>query len=163
MIWWDAGRLAQELRAGRVSARDQLHYLLASLVLQTLSGRASLLAAVLPGGGGPRVAFWPLLTLAVAAAGFVACFRANARGDGRAFLERVVCLGLPVGLRVYAGYAALAGLFLLAAGPTGARRETFGPWLVWSLLYVGALAATFLTLRRYVALAAGAAPPPPPA
>ena len=163
MIWWDAARLARDLRAERVTAREQLHYLLATLGLQTLVGRASLLAAVLPGGGGARVAFWPLLAFAAAAAGFVACFRANARGDGRAFLERVFCLGVPVGLRVLAGYVALGGLFLLAAGPAGARRETFGPWLVWTLLYVGSLAAMFLMLRRYVALAAGATPEPPPA
>ena len=91
MIVWNAGRLAEDLRAERVPSRDQLVYMLVALVLQTLSGRASLLGAFSSGGGGLRAAFWPVVSLAIAAAGLLACFRANARG-GRPRLPRAYCL-----------------------------------------------------------------------
>lgn len=163
MIWWNAGRLARDLRAGRVTARDELGYLLATLVLETVTGRPSLLAAFGAGGEGARGAFWPLLILAISAAGTLACFRANARGDGRAFLQRVVCLGLPVFVRVYAGYAAVSVVLYVVLGAGPSRRDTVGSWLVWGTLYLGTLVATFVVLRRYVSIAAGATLDPPPA
>ena len=73
---------------------------------------------------------------------------------------------MPVGVRVYVAYAALAGLAFVAVGPAvpaAGARPTIGAWLVWTALYIGTLAAFFLTLRRYVARAAGASRPAPPA
>jgi hypothetical protein len=43
----------------------------------------------------------------VTVAGLVVCFRANARGDNRAFLERYLCLSALVGLVAAALYYAL--------------------------------------------------------
>ena len=158
MVLWNAGRLAADLRAGTVSEREKLHYLVATLVLQSLTGRASLLAAV----RAPTAALWPALTLAGSFAGLLACYRANATGDGQCLVERLACLGVPVAVRVYVGYALAAWLaYVLTglgpAGPTPAGgRVSLGAVLVWGGLYVGALVAFFGQLRRHVAAAAGA-------
>ena len=90
------------------------------------------------------------------AAGIVACFRANQRGDGVRFIERIVCLALPVLVRwyvltlgvYYAAYFAggLAGWWTAAS-----YHDSFGGFRLWAYVLVQAL--YFAMLRRYVALA----------
>ena len=58
-------------------------------------------------------------SLLITAVGLFACFQANARGDNRAFLERYLCLSLPVGLVTSAAYYLLyygSGLVGFGAG-----------------------------------------------
>ena len=53
-----------------------------------------------------RVAFL-LVSLLISIVGLVACFRANAGRDNRAFLERYLCLSVPLGPVTYALYYAV--------------------------------------------------------
>jgi hypothetical protein len=79
------------------------------------------------------VAFW--------AAGVYVCYRANAAGDGRRFIERFICLAVPLTIWTFlAGIAVAAALYF----GLGLRGEGYGTvaggvtLLVW-IVYVAAL------------------------
>jgi hypothetical protein len=71
MTLWNAGRLADELRAGRVPERDRLRYLLVGAVMGALLGRSSLLDALRGGqaGAAPTAVFTRLRRYVARAAG----------------------------------------------------------------------------------------------
>ena len=85
--------LADALASGEVSEREKFQYLLVWAAVGIV------LPARLGGWTGwsqVRVAFL-VASLLTTTVGLLACFRANARGDDRAFLERYLCLSVPVG------------------------------------------------------------------
>lgn len=156
---WNASALAAELRDGTLSEAEKAGYVLALVVGQTameaISGRA---AGAL---GGPGRFLSAALLAAVSAAGLVACFRANQRGDGVRFIERVMCLALPVLVRWYVlTLAVYYGVFLMGRIVGWWTPDSFGGeagrFRFWAFLLSHAL--FFAMLRRYVALAASRAP-----
>jgi hypothetical protein len=147
MYLWNAERLALALRAERLTETDKAKYLMVGALLAGLSPQAGLIGlrnitdAVQVGGG-----------LAVTLGGIWICFRANQRGDGRAFIERFYCLFVPVYVRWLAlYYAAWITLALVgeAVGRHGLPATAFGQW--YSLLMLPLL---YALLYQYVALAA---------
>jgi hypothetical protein len=90
--------------------------------------------------------------------GLIICFRANARGDDRAFLERYVCLSALIGLVISVLYYALyygMGIVALAGGwidveARGWNRDAMGlaASVLASIIY-------YLWLRQLLTRAAG--------
>lgn len=107
MYLWSVNRLVEDFRGERVTERQQLSYLLFSVVLYTLLMDAYLNSFLLP----ELVSFFDKLmlpvSLTVAVAGTVLCFRVSPP-DGKGFLNRYYCIAVPVGVRVFV--IALAGL-----------------------------------------------------
>jgi hypothetical protein len=109
-FWWTRA-LAEDLRAGRVSERQRMWYLLGQTILVT----------GVPVGFQFREA-WPslpapvewLVIAAINAAGVLYCYEANQQGDDRDFVSRFVCLSWPISMRMLALFAiVMAGLFAL--------------------------------------------------
>lgn len=155
VAFWSPARIAEALRADALSERDKLHLLVASLVFANVFGSLGILYTwqaarmLLPSS---------ILGLAISLIGLDASFRANQRGDGVRFAERLVCLAFPVGVRVLTGF--YGGYWLLAGAtsgfwdwPNGISR---GFWAQWALVYL--LATTFMwrAVRKYVGLSARA-------
>ena len=161
MVLWRDRTLAADLRDERVPERDKLWYLLVSLVIQSLVGRASILASF---RSMPQLA-GTLLILLISVGGTVIVFRVNQRGDNRRFLERYVCLTFPVGLKMYALWFVLAvGVYLLI-GPhaSAAGAGTFVAPILWSGIYSVLLVWFFARMRSCMAIAASGSHELPPA
>ena len=159
MTFWNAARLADDLREGRVSEKQKLYYLLVSFTLHALGGNDSIVDALR--SDRPGSAIWPVLGVAIIAATLIACYRVNSRGDGRHDLDRVYCLSVPVALPVYAAYLAAVFAFRRLAGPltpADGSVPKLGPYLLWIALYFAPLIVIYARLRHYVARAAGATP-----
>ncbi len=95
MYWWNAFKLAEDLREGRVEEKERLKYYLgytvaASVVVQPgpyfpetlntvkfISGNANLIIIFI---------------------GTMLCYRANRSGDNTDFIGRMICLSWPVGI-----------------------------------------------------------------
>ena len=147
-------RLADALAANALSEPEKFQYLVLWAVAGILFGA---------GVGGwdawtrSRVASLALLA-AVTVVGLRVCFRANTRGDNRAFLERYVCLSALIGLVVSIVYYALyygMGIMALAGGlidvdARGWNRDAMG--LAASVL---ASVIYYLWLRQLIMRAAG--------
>jgi hypothetical protein len=146
-------RLADALAANALSEREKFHYLVLWAVVGTLLG-----AGVGAGDAWtrPRLASLALLAI-ITVVGLIICFRANARGDNQAFLERYVCLSALIGLVSSALYYALyygMGVVALIGGwidrdARGWNRDAMGlaAWVLASVVY-------YLWLRQLLTRAA---------
>lgn len=104
MYWWNASKLAVDLREGRVDEKEKFKYYLATIVawnivVQTIFhyGDVSSLQHLL----------FALVILIITVVGTVLCYRANKRGDNTDFVPRMICLGWPVGIRLAVTYSAV--------------------------------------------------------
>lgn len=154
VVLWSPARVAEALRADTLSERDKLQLVVASVILADLFGSLGILYAL----RAPVFLVPSVLGMAITFIGLYASFRANQRGDGVRFVERLVCLGFPVSARVL---TAFYGSFWLLGGvasgywdwPNGMSR---GFWAQWALVYLLATAFMWRSVRKYMELAARA-------
>ena len=148
MYFWNADRLVAALRAGRLTEAEKARYYAAGSVLGALSARPGL-AAWNTAEGAVRAA----ALLAIMLGGIALCYHANRRGDGRAFVERMVCLTVPVYVRwlllYYGAWFALAMIGGMMMGRSDLPATTFGTW--YPLLMVPLF---YALLHQYVSRAA---------
>jgi hypothetical protein len=148
------GRLAAALAASELSERDKFHYLLAwaliGVFINPLVGISHRwdhlrILSVVP-------------SLLITAVGLVACFQANARGDNRAFLERYLCLSLPVSLVTSAAYYLFyygMGLVGFGAGWVKPDASNWNGTVMALVASVIALSLFFVWMRALMLRAAG--------
>jgi len=151
----NARRVALDLREGRLGPADHLRYLLGSLVLSSLVGHAGLLSHRLTTG----YLVYVTLKLALSLVGMVACFRANAAGDGRDFVPRLICLALPLAIWIGAGsLSAFYGSYYLLSSlhGTAAAHALFATTVPQIVLECVALGLYFALLCRFLRLAGSA-------
>jgi hypothetical protein len=147
-------RLASALAAGELSERAKFHYLLLWALIGILIEER---AGSWDGWSRLRVVF-VVTSLLITVVGLLACFGANARGDNRAFLERYVCLSVPLSIATYGLYYAIyygmaavgVAVGWVARDATNWDANTMG--LISSM---GALALFFVWMRASIAGAAG--------
>ncbi len=153
MTLWSPAHVADDLRTGRPSEASKARYVTFAIVIQTVIGARSLRDVR---SEADLIAL--VMCLAVTLIGLWAAFRANAAGDGRAFVERYVCIGVVLWTYLvviyvaiyYAIYAILAWRRMVTAEtyPVVATSYTRSLW-VW-------LAIVFAVgLRHYVARGLG--------
>jgi len=148
-------RLAAAFAAGALSEREKLHYLLVWAALGLLAPSRFEAGAT---WNGARLAF---MTggLLISIVGLLACFEANTRGDGRSFVERYVCLSVPLGILTYVLYYVLyygLGLAGLAAGLVERDASNWSRDWMSLVSSFGALILYFLWMRASILRAAGA-------
>jgi len=109
MYWWNASKLAEDLRDGQVDEKERFKYYLATFVAWTVvaqifvySGSAFNIGDFLSAAA----------SLTVIVVGTVLCYRVNRRGDNTDFIARMICLGWPVGFRIT---VAVVAMFLVLA------------------------------------------------
>jgi hypothetical protein len=142
MYWWRISRLKDQLRAGPMSPRHALSYLLATLLLYTVP------TAIAGGATAPltqlewvfTVAAWAILV-----GGTLVVYHANGGTTGQDFLARYLSLGWVLLVRFAVFLAIPAGLFgaavplFLLTGPLTPEAafeqffERADPWLMLGL------------------------------
>ena len=97
MHFWNIQALAQELGQNQVSEKTGMYYFLASALLILFTTYYSLWWGVVR----DWLFYFELLVLAVITIfGCLKAFESNGASDGRAFVQRAVCLSVPAGVRV---------------------------------------------------------------
>jgi hypothetical protein len=147
-------RLAVALAAGELSEREKFEYLLVWAVI-------GILVPSHMGGWTDwsriRVAFL-VISLVITVIGLLTCFGTNARGDNRAFLERYLCLSVPLGVMTYVAYYAIyyamavVGLLVGWVDTNAANWDANTMGLISSM---SALILYFVWLRASILRAAG--------
>jgi hypothetical protein len=152
MLLLAPARIADGLRDGTLPERSKFHLLLLTSVLGLLFGRRTPTFRTY----GDLVLIG--LFLAVALLGLWSCYRANGGANGRAIVERFICLGVPVGIWLYGGYYLLYyGSYLLfrpsvaGAGPHLSSR--LNGWSVATSFM--AMVVYYWILSRYIRRSAG--------
>jgi hypothetical protein len=108
MYWWNAERLAEDFREGRVDEKEQFKYYLATSVAWTILALLFFFSGVTFRF---RYLFFSALILFLTVFGIVRCYNANKKGDNTDFIARMVCLGWPVGIRIATLMASLCLVF----------------------------------------------------
>ena len=93
MYFWKTESLAAELRNGTLSQKDRFKYLLAFMTITAIFTELSYYISEAPS----TVAISEsTLVIFITIFGTVWCYIANKSGDDREFIERFVCLSIPV-------------------------------------------------------------------
>jgi hypothetical protein len=99
----NAKRLSEELRQNTVPEVQKYHYILVSLVLQTSLSAGSVISARPTNGYFLELVVTSVITFI----GLRACFKMNERGDNQHFLDRYICLSVPLLIWSYFLYVLL--------------------------------------------------------
>lgn len=120
--FWNVNQLVKDLRAGIVTEYEKFQYLFCSLIFIPLQFLAPFNFNSTATSIQDIYTFYlfVFLQLAVLAWGFYYCFAKNKSNDNKNFIERFICLSVPVGFRVLL-YSALALIALLILGTFGAK------------------------------------------
>ena len=111
MHFWNVKTLARELAEGKVTQTEKMKYLLAYAILSTI-------VVQLVGWSGEHVS--PILilqavgVLVITVVGILACYQANRKGDGNEFIDRFICLSLPLTLQIGALTFVVYGAYWIA-------------------------------------------------
>jgi hypothetical protein len=138
---FNARSLARALRAGQVTEGEKaLYFVVGSVIQAGLAGWRSVY-----GGSRSDLRLYALSAV-VLGMGVYVCYRANAAGDGERFLERYVCLSVPLTIwMMLVGFVAGA-ILMYGLGLRGGAYETVG-YVLSSLLWIG----YFGTMRWLIA------------
>jgi hypothetical protein len=162
MYWWNTHALAEALKTKRLSQRQKMIYLAVmmlgvSLVVEVTAwlGPGS---GVTPAMGVIRGAVLSGITLW----GVLACYQANRRGDDSEFIDRFVCLSLPLTIRVLIVFSLLAfaliiPVYLMMCLMMGDRCESVAT-LLSDLLILVAEVVFYRRLRWHLLRVSGASP-----
>jgi hypothetical protein len=141
-------RVAAELRAQTLPEATKARLILVGYLVNAVFGHAYLL----------RARTWGQLLLsavaiAVVISGFWSCFKTNQAGDGRAFIERYMCVAVPLWCLIYGAYLIIyyTAYFVLRHRPGYGAADfaaTVNPY--FSLAAIGVLVLFFRLARRYL-------------
>lgn len=141
-------QLATAFREDRLHERNKYHLVLLGSGLQLVFGQGFLFTSRTAGSTQLFV-----IALGIMVWGMRACYKANSRGDGRAFVERYVCLSVPIS--IYATLANFIAAFVIRGLTGGSGAATSGSvgTLAWVGFSVSTYVAVYLALRFYVGIA----------
>lgn len=152
MYLWNVNRLAEELRSGNLSEKQKLMYFLVYLSLLLASGAFTEATSVAMRILGVAIAIIiQLITTAV-------CYQANSRGDDKNFLERYICLQVPMTIRFWVLGSVVGVLFVIVFGNVLFHMPRAVFTLTSYLLIIGAYWVYIAYLRAVIAKVAALPP-----
>ena len=99
MYLWKVDSLVEDFKSGKVTQKEELKYMLLFTIAMALASDPIL-------SMGDSYNYYDTLnstqTLGISILGIIYCYKINSRGDDRDFILRVMCIGLPVMVRVLA-------------------------------------------------------------
>jgi hypothetical protein len=149
MYIWNVKALAQDLKAGQVSQKEKMKYFLVTIIVQMLMTSMPAQPSLQYGDFIRTVIF-----IIITAIGIVVCYKANSRGDDKEFVERIICLSLPIGVRI--SLLLFIGLILDIIIATVLQ---FGPQALEVSIFIVSIIVLIITLtwmRSYIIDVSGA-------
>ncbi|UHA74880.1 hypothetical protein [Paenibacillus sp. 481] len=139
MYWWSTKKLIADFRAGQVSEKQKLKYLITFALLHAISAEV-LLWLNSEEGVIYNIYDWitVLTHILLIGWGISACYKANVAGDGKHFIERFICLSVPITIRyitiiIPILFLILIGLIVVVGGFTLELFEDI--WWIEEWLY----------------------------
>lgn len=154
MYFWNVRALAEDLKLGQVTQEEKMKYFLVqtviiSLVFSFISHLASPLYST-----GAMAFLESTMDLVVNVLGIWMCYEANKLGDNKEFLDRIICLSLPIGVRLTVFIIPLSFLIGIMTGwldTAGAAQD-----LLNLVLGSGSLLIFYIWVRSYILDISGA-------
>ena len=133
MYIWKIEALVEDFKANRVTQREKMKYCLLSSVI-------ALVVLHLPyEAHSPTLhTIEFLISVAITIGGILLCFKANQSGDDEEFIDRVICLGLPITIRLvvlFIPFFTLVSIVTTEITPVNSPIEPAAPTTETSDLY----------------------------
>lgn len=96
MYFWNDKKLSIDLKENKISQRDVLNYFFILLIMDSISAMYVLKSSNNQG----LTLLSALIALIIHLVGISLCFKNNEQGDGKNFLDRLICLALPINIKV---------------------------------------------------------------
>lgn len=119
MYFWKIDSLVQELKDGSLPQSERMKYLLATVTVYAAVAELSFLFAE------PITAlqiFQSVFIVALTVVGTIYCYVVNRRGDNREFIDRFICIGWVVSVRVTALFMGVYFLYIIAGYAIGGEE-----------------------------------------
>ena len=97
MYLWKVDSLVSDFKTGKVSQFEEFKYILLFTILTTLVSDPFL---YIGSSYNQYDAISTFLILGITISGVYYCYQINKKGDNKEFIVRVMCIGLPAGIRV---------------------------------------------------------------
>ena len=97
MYFWNAKSLANELKDGSLPQSERMKYLLTTVALYAILFEIS---AMLAEPVTALLILQSILIVAMTIVGTLACYEVNRRGDNREFIDRYICIGWVVIIKI---------------------------------------------------------------
>lgn len=160
MYLWNTTKLASDLKADVVTERDKLNYLIVAAVLATFGSYALALTGV---EGNKLMLVEGGVAIVVTIVGIIMCYDMNLSGDNRSFLDRFICMSLPLAIRLVVLMIVIAiPVFVVASAVAGDDFDRYlDDYTVLDVLVTVAFELIFYwRMRRHIARIAGASSEP---
>lgn len=137
MYIWNKKALEQKLIADSLTEREKFSYVFVLTISYSL---AASIGAFLPQEVSEIAIIGHVVILLLTVIGIIWCFQINQNGDGKNFVERFICMGWILSVRVLLLYFAF--LIAISVGLTLAYPEQYqesfnGPSIIWDILLGG--------------------------
>jgi hypothetical protein len=123
---WKVDSLVEDFRAGKVTQREQFKYVMLSTIAIMIVSDPILYAGTVYNS---YDTVGSLIMLIISVIGTYACYKINAGGDNQDFIQRLLCIGLPVGVRVIVAFIPILLVSFIVEGlffdPGFVDEETF--------------------------------------
>ena len=143
MYLWKVDNLVEDFKSGKVSQKEEFKYMLLFTVLIIFSSDPLL---YIDSSYNTYDFVSSLLWLASSVWGIYYCYKINSEGDNKDFIIRVMCIGLPVAIRVLVflipiilliGFVeGFSSVKLTAQDPNAEAYDTTAYQVVTSVIYV---------------------------
>ncbi|MBA2875435.1 hypothetical protein [Thermaerobacillus caldiproteolyticus] len=118
MYFWNVKALAEELMQKKITPQKKMQYLLAFILVETISVELSYWLGIYSKANIYDV-LYSFFSIAINFLGVIFCYKANKRGDNQDFIERFVCIGLPISIRILFLGIVMVGLYIPIGGYFG--------------------------------------------
>ncbi|GAE35153.1 hypothetical protein [Halalkalibacter akibai] len=110
MIIWNIEKLALKLKNNEITEKEKFIYFFIYIVLSGFVGYYTIEFA-----SNLQRMIELLITSIITILGLLFCFNINQKGDGKVFIERYICLSLPISIRIIVYGTLLYGLYMIIA------------------------------------------------
>jgi len=119
MYFWKIDSLSQDLKNGSLPQSERFKYLLANVIVYAVIIELSTLFAE------PIIAldiFQSIFIVAITVAGTIYCYVVNSHGDNQEFIDRFICIGWVVTVRVIVLFIVAFSLYLFIGYAVGGEE-----------------------------------------
>jgi len=121
MYLWNVKALVEDLKANKVYQKEKMKYLLVSTILEMLISLLPLQYSTF----GYLEFVQTVLYILILTIGILLCYEANSRGDNKEFVERFICISLPLQIRISLLFIIVMVAELILFGPSNKHIISF--------------------------------------
>ena len=110
MYLWKTKELVLKMKNDELSQTEKFKYFLVFIILTTIFGGLSSYTSISPTF---QSVIASILRAVIVIAGTILCYGTNKKGDDREFIDRIICISLPLGIKFFVVFIVTLLLYVI--------------------------------------------------